>query len=1194
MSVIISILANAPNHDNRGCRAIEGVRRGRSGRLVQRITSGSLAFSDSVSGALTRDAGEDVGTYTINQGTLTIADGNSGNNYAITYVSDDFTIAALGITITADAGQTKVYGDADPVLSSTITSGALQGGDTLTGALDRVAGEDVGNYTITQGTLTVDDGNGGANYSITYESDDFAITARPLTLTADAGQTKVYGDGDPAFTASITSGSLAFTDTLTGAQSRAVGEDVGSYALAQGTLAVSDGNSGNNYAITYVSDNFDINQRPITITADAGQSKVFGAADPVFSSTITSGSLAFSDTTTGALDRVVGEDVGTYTINQGTLTIADGNGGANYAVTYVSDDFTITALGITITADAGQTKVYGDTDPIFTSSITSGSLQGGDTLTGALGRVVGEDVGNYTITQGTLTVDDGNGGANYSITYESDDFAITARPLTLTADPGQTKVYGDGDPAFTASITSGSLAFTDTLSGAQTRAAGEDVSSYSLAQGTLAVSDGNSGNNYAITYISDNFDITARPITITADAGQSKVFGAVDPALTSTLTSGSLAFSDSVSGALTRDAGEDVGIYTLNQGTLTIADGNGGNNYAITYVSDDFTIAALGLTITADAGQTKVYGDSDPVFSSTITSGSLQGGDTLTGALDRVTGEDVGTYTITQGTLTVADGNGGANYSISYVSDDFAITARPLTLTADVGQTKVYGDVDPAFTASITSGSLAFTDTLSGAQSRAAGEDVGSYALAQGTLSVSDGNSGNNYALTYVSDNFDITQRPITIIADPQSKLFGETDPALTSTITSGSLAFTDSLTGALSRAAGEDVGNYPISQGTLTVSDGNAGLNYNVTFVSNNFTIGQFAITITADAGQSKVYGDTDPIFTSTLTSGTLQGGDALTGSLDRVVGENVGSYTITQGSLTVADGNGGANYSITYVSDDFAITARPLTLTADAGQTKVYGDSDPVFSSTITSGSLQGGDTLMGALARVVGEDVGTYTITQGSLSVADGNGGANYSISYVSDDFAITARPLTLTADAGQTKVYGDVDPALTASITSGSLAFTDTLSGAQSRAAGEDVGSYALAQGSLAVSDGNSGNNYVLTYVSDNFDITQRPITITADAGQSKVFGAVDPALTSMLTSGSLAFSDSVSGALTRDAGEDVGMYTINQGTLTIADGNSGNNYAITYVSDDFTIAALGHHDHGGCRADQGLWRHRSDL
>ena len=39
------------------------------------------------------------------------------------------------------------------------------------------------------------------------------------------------------------------------------------------------------------------------------------------------------------------------------------------------------------------------------------------------------------------------------------------------------------------------------------------------------------------------------------------------------------------SGALSRDSGEDVGIYLINQGTLTA-----GSNYDITYLSDDFEI----------------------------------------------------------------------------------------------------------------------------------------------------------------------------------------------------------------------------------------------------------------------------------------------------------------------------------------------------------------------------------------------------------------------------------------------------------------------------------------------------------------------------------------------------------------------------------------------------------------------------
>ena len=96
--------------------------------------------------------------------------------------------------------------------------------------------------------------------------------------------------------------------------------------------------------------------------------------------------------------------------------------------------------------------------------------------------------------------------------------------------------------------------------------------------------------------------------------------------------------------------------------------------------------------------------------------------------------------------------------------------------------------------------------------------------------------------------------------------------------------------------------------------------------------------------------------------------------------------------------DGNGGANYTITYVGDNFAITARPITLTADASQTKIYGAADPAFTETITSGALQGGDTLTGAQARVAGEDVGAYALNQGTLTVSDGNGGANYTITYV----------------------------------------------------------------------------------------------------------------------------------------------------------------------------------------------------
>ena len=56
----------------------------------------------------------------------------------------------------------------------------------------------------------------------------------------------------------------------------------------------------------------------------------------------------------------------------------------------------------------------------------------------------------------------------------------------------------------------------------------------------------------------------------------------------------------------------------------------------------------------------------------------------------------------------------------------------------------------------------------------------------------------NNYILTYVGANLSITPRPIEITADTKTKVYGDTDPALTYQITSGSLAFSDAFTGSL------------------------------------------------------------------------------------------------------------------------------------------------------------------------------------------------------------------------------------------------------------------------------------------------------------------------------------------------------------------------------------------------------------
>src|SRR4030095_14380721 len=146
---------------------------------------------------------------------------------------------------------------------------------------------------------------------------------------------------------------------------------------------------------------------------------------------------------------------------------------------------------------------------------------------------------------------------------------------------------------------------------------------------------------------------------------------------------------------------------------------------------------------------------------------------------------------------------------------------------------------------------------------------------------------------------------------------------------------------------------------------------------------------------------------------------------------------------------------------------------------------------------------------------ENVGTYNILQTGLIIRKGNTdlSANYSITFIGATFAITQRPITITVTPGQSKIYGAVDPvfAYTFTPTSSSpaqgLAFTDAFSGALTRAAGENVGTYNILQTDLTIKNGATdvSGNYNITYNGTTFAITQRPITINVTAGQREGYG-----------------------------------------------------------------------------------------
>jgi hypothetical protein len=131
----------------------------------------------------------------------------------------------------------------------------------------------------------------------------------------------------------------------------------------------------------------------------------------------------------------------------------------------------------------------------------------------------------------------------------------------------------------------------------------------------------------------------------------------------------------SLTGLLGRVAGETVGTYALNLGSLA------NSNYTITLSGTpvNFTINKLAVTVTADNKTKLSTTTADPTF--TWTSTPALASTALTGTLTRTnTSNAAGVYAITQGTLT---NTANPNYSITFVQGSLTIVA-PTPLSASV------------------------------------------------------------------------------------------------------------------------------------------------------------------------------------------------------------------------------------------------------------------------------------------------------------------------------------------------------------------------------------------------------------------------------------------------------------------------------------------------------------------------------
>ena len=317
---------------------------------------------------------------------------------------------------------------------------------TITGGIQ---GVDVANFTETYDTKnvgtnktltpagTVTDGNGGNNYSYSFASiTSGVITANAITITA-ATNTKAF-DGTTSAVAlpTITSGALLGSDVANFTETYDT-KNVGTGKTLTPLGTVTDGNSGNNYAYTFVTNTTGvINAVALTVTA-TGPTKTYGtglsagisSANFTASGTITGETVTSVTLTPNAAGISASTAAGaTYTV---TPSLATGTGGflaSNYTVNYIAFNGTVIAKGLIITAN-NQSKNYGTTFTFAGTEFISSGLVNGDvvssvTLTSSGAASTATVAGSpYPIVPSAAT---GTVLSNYSISYVNGSLSVNS------------------------------------------------------------------------------------------------------------------------------------------------------------------------------------------------------------------------------------------------------------------------------------------------------------------------------------------------------------------------------------------------------------------------------------------------------------------------------------------------------------------------------------------------------------------------------------------------------------------------------------------------------------------------------------------------------------------------------------------------------------------------------------------------
>jgi hypothetical protein len=804
------------------------------------------------------------GTYDEVGGLVGENGGSISNSYATGDVSGDQYVGGLVghnvIGTASDAGQiTDVYAsgtvsgvnsvggligtsDANTVISNAYATGSVTGTEGVAGL---VGLNDGGSISASYATGSVTGGSGSTSVG-GLVGENWGSIATSYATGNVSGDSLVggltgynfHGDISNSYATGSVTGTGDYVGGLAGGNDYStISNSYATGAVTGGNIATTGGLVGNNNSDSTISNSF--------------------------FNTDTSGQSSAAGDNAGTLTNVVGK---TTSELQTASTFSDAgwdisSTGGSTAVWRIYDGDTtpllrafLTSLVITANSDS---KTY-DGNAYSGGNGVTYSVVGAGTSPNLLGTLAyggssqgATNASTYAITPGGLY----SNQQGYDISYVNG--TLTINPAVLTAITGNltgsiSKVYDGTNAAILTSSnylltgwvgSDGATVTKTTGSYDNTNAGSNKTVTVTLASGDYSATGSTNLANYSLpTTISGAVgSISKAPLTVTGATAQNKVYDSTTAATISGATLSGIIGTDivTVSGGgsfADKNVANNIGVTAA----LTLG-GAAAGNYSITQpVGLSANITPAPLTIAAN-NASKTYDGAAYSGGNGVSYNGLVGGETaavLSGTLayngSSQGAKDAGSYTITPGGLS------SNNYVISYLNGLLTINPAPLVITGlGIGadnKSKVYGDPDPALTYTLQTGTLASGDQLSGSLTRDTGENAGSYAIRQGTLS-----AGSNYTISFSNGTLTITPAPLTITASNASKISGQTYFAIGTEFSASGLKNSEQVGSVTLSSAGAPAS---AAAGTYAITASNASggsfnpANYSITYQNGTLTV--------------------------------------------------------------------------------------------------------------------------------------------------------------------------------------------------------------------------------------------------------------------------------------------------------------------------------------------------------------------